>query len=576
MQKSKALVGALVLFISIALGAVPPAWADRNLRDLQVTVEIAPNGSAHFTEEWTVFEDGTGTEVFKRLGRLPRTMEIIDYKVSEDGTPYTFEPKWRPSATWEEKYQKYGIVKGFNKIELGWGRGKMGVHTYKMEYTVTNFIMNLKDAQVINWQFLNDHLSARPQRYQYVIKSPKFGPETVEEIHVYGNDPHRTYQNNQILLKNDHRLLEVEYLVLLAKLPAGTFDTKTNVNQTYLETLEISNTTDPDEDIFTKLLPWSWDILTALGAASVLIGIHIRSKFVSKRQTAESARRKETLLPNTFKETNIYPQVPKDTPEMIWQMALLADDHIHGTRMKKHLLTAYVLKWILEGRVKVAGSKTQAARGIIEGLQLDPAQLKQMDHAEGTLYKLLLDASDSEHILETYDLREFCQRHPKRWPNSTSGLADRGKVLLSTRSLSEEVPLGGSFKKAKIERLSQQGALHYQQALGFKNYLAQSTLINEREVAEVHLWKQYLIYGALFDLTKTVYQQLKKIMPEELSKYNLTEAVIHVSTTWAKYAETGTESAFSDVNSSGFGFGSDGGGGGGGGSAGGSSGGGFR
>ncbi|OKL47939.1 hypothetical protein BSR29_05515 [Boudabousia liubingyangii] len=574
MQKSKALLGALVLFLSTALGVVPAAWATRDLADLKVTVEIAPNGNAHFTEEWTVYEDGTGSEIFKRLGRLPKTMEIRDYKVSENGKPYTFEPNWKPKADWDKKYQKYGVVKGYSTIELGWGRGTRGMHTYTLEYTVTNFIMNLKDAQVINWQFLNDHLSALPQGYQYVIKSPKFGPKTVEDIRVYGNYAYHTYQNNQILLRSDRALLSSEYLVVLAKLPAGTFDTKTNVDQTYLETLEISNTTDPNKNDIPKPLLWGGGILLALGAAGAIIGLPLRSRYKSKKQRTETARRKENLLPDTFKDTNIYPQVPKDTPEMIWQMAVLAEDSFYSARMKKHLLTAYVLKWILEGRVKATKITSKWKYEGTTGIQLDHDQYQQLDRAEQKLYKLLLDASGPDNTLAPDELKEYCNKYPDLWPESQSGLAIRGQAQLASQHLSEKVPLGDSFQHSKIERLSPTGAKHYQQALGFKNYLKDFTLIDEREVTEVQLWKQYLIYGALFDLTETVYQQLKKVIPEELAKYSLNDRIIRITVSWAPAAESGTES--SNYNSSDSYSSGSGGGGGGGGSAGGSSGGGFR
>ena len=50
--------------------------------------------------------------------------------------------------------------------------------------------------------------------------------------------------------------------------------------------------------------------------------------------------------------------------------------------------------------------------------------------------------------------------------------------------------------------------------LGFKKFLEEFTLSNERHAYEVNLWKDYLIYATLFGCGEQVRKDMKQINPE--------------------------------------------------------------
>ncbi|OKL47937.1 hypothetical protein BSR29_05505 [Boudabousia liubingyangii] len=580
-KKLSVLLLSLVCFFAMSLGAVPQAWA-RSLEDLTITIEIDEDGNAHFTEKWLVSEDGTGTELYKRLGRLHKNMEITDFKVSADGIPYFEKEKWQPSDRWENKKGQYGIVHDGDATELCWGRGEVGVHTYTMEYTVTNFIVNLKDAQAINWQLLNSNLSAIPTNYQYTIKSPKFGPETVTEIQTFGTRTSNEYQNNEILISPNEPLDSSQYLVVLAKLPKGTFNTKTNLSQTWEETKDeankISDAPPPrsERSKFVNYLGWFIGFLAPfLAYYSIYYLARFARKKINFKSPAETNARRSKLQEQDLDLENY---ISKDLPDAdqgtMWRLAEFAGDTKLEFTIQKSFLSSYILKWIMEGHVKPGMEETHWLGRTSIPLHLDPMALSHLEESEIKLYELLLDASGDNYLLEDKELQEYCRRHPKEWESAQEGIRALGKQQLDNEYLSREVNYGIFSTSKKTNVLTYAGIKRYQQVIGFKHYLENFTIIDERELIEVGLWKNYLIYAAAFGMAEQVYDQLKRVIPELLVTHQISSTTVSTSRSWSHSAFNGYTSTSSRSG------GSSGGGGsfssGGGGSFGGSSGGGFR
>ncbi len=66
--------------------------------------------------------------------------------------------------------------------------------------------------------------------------------------------------------------------------------------------------------------------------------------------------------------------------------------------------------------------------------------------------------------------------------------------------------------------------------VGLKKYLDEFTLIAEREITEVSLWKEYMIYATLFGIADKVINQFKQVYPEkipEFETYNRNVIIAH-------------------------------------------------
>ena len=58
-----------------------------------------------------------------------------------------------------------------------------------------------------------------------------------------------------------------------------------------------------------------------------------------------------------------------------------------------------------------------------------------------------------------------------------------------------------------------EGQLEVQHLVGFRKFLEDFTLTGQRETIEVHLWQDYLVYGALLGIADKVAKQLQDIDP---------------------------------------------------------------
>ena len=69
-----------------------------------------------------------------------------------------------------------------------------------------------------------------------------------------------------------------------------------------------------------------------------------------------------------------------------------------------------------------------------------------------------------------------------------------------------------------LGRFSEKGKAGARSVVGFKKFLKDFTLINERASAEVGLWNDYLVFGALFGIADKVAKELGDIDPRRLAE----------------------------------------------------------
>ena len=62
-------------------------------------------------------------------------------------------------------------------------------------------------------------------------------------------------------------------------------------------------------------------------------------------------------------------------------------------------------------------------------------------------------------------------------------------------------------------KYTDEGKAQARNVVGFKNFLNDFTLSSQRETFEAQLWKEYLVYAALFGIADKVASQLKDIDP---------------------------------------------------------------
>ena len=137
---------ALLLAFAAALTGAAPAEANV-LSDWTLTVDLQADGSAQVTERRVLNVD-EGTEAFIALG------------------------DWDVDASREDKAQKSGMVLKDDGVELCWGLGADGSHTYEVHYTVHGMVRQMTDGQSMYWTFYNSDTNTPPEKALMRLSAP--------------------------------------------------------------------------------------------------------------------------------------------------------------------------------------------------------------------------------------------------------------------------------------------------------------------------------------------------------------------------------------------------------------------
>ena len=95
----------------------------------------------------------------------------------------------------------------------------------------------------------------------------------------------------------------------------------------------------------------------------------------------------------------------------------------------------------------------------------------------------------------------------------SSGASASAKASGRVEDITEKKFLFTSHKTV----LSETGKQKFLELLGFKKFLKEFTIINEREARDVGLWGDYLTYAALFGIADEVAEQFKELVPDFFS-----------------------------------------------------------
>src|SRR5699024_7788529 len=173
-----------------------------------------------------------GTENFMIKENIGKS-EIEDFTVSENEHVFDFVKKWDVDATREEKAFKNGIVKKKKDNELSWGIGEYGRHEYIVEYTVTNMIKQLKDAQILYWTFSNPGVNIPRAHISVEIEAAKQMNVKDESIWAFGYSGDVEFVNGNIVIETDQSLTKEEYVTILVEFDEDLFATKDKINKKF-------------------------------------------------------------------------------------------------------------------------------------------------------------------------------------------------------------------------------------------------------------------------------------------------------------------------------------------------------
>ena len=479
-----------------------------------INVRINKDGSADI-ESIMDFEPSKGTEYFVPINNLGKS-EIVNFKVSEikDGkeVPYESLESWNTKKTREEKAKKSGVVKTDKGYELCFGFGEYQRKTFILRYRVTNFIKLLKDSDMIYWQFVNKGLSAAPGEVKLTItKGEGSFDNTNSKIWAFGNKGTIEFSDGKIVFNSLTGLTSSNYVTVLVQLNKGDITSGETIDKdfSYYKDLAFKGSD------YTKKADKKSSNKIFYVAGGIIVAIVVLVKIFGKKKS------------NGYQKGDFKGEYYRDIPEKEWWKLsdILEDIGFDG---QESIIRAYFLKWIQE---KILIPVTEE-KGLI--FKKDTLALKIKsgfnndfeEKVERKLFAMFAGAAGADGILQENEFSDYLEDtdNQEEFESIEEDLEELSNEYASKNDLFEK-----SSKGKYSHTYSEKGKEFTAKLVKNYNYLKDFSLLSEREISEIKVWKNLLIYATLYDVADEVEKQLKKLSPEFLRNIDMDVESLHTA-----------------------------------------------
>lgn len=482
------------LMASVTLGA-------QEIRDLSIVATLHRDGSATIVQDWDVTVV-SGTEFYVPVSNL-RNMTVSDLRVSEDGRLFVSEGSgWDTGRSIERKAGRCGIVeKGSSGVELCWGIGSYGAHSWTVTYELSGLVQSLRDYDAFNHQFVNPGMSSAPRHAKVVIDND-FGAEWTDAVvreWAFGTEGTVDLVDGKVVVETSRRMASDESVIVMVRFDKGMFSPAVSrdipFEKMQSKAFRGSDYSDGDDGL--------WGVLVM---AFLIFGLPLLYGIYAAIERLRGNKYRKSMF-GVRKITGWWREAPLegDIPAAAYVLK-------HGPRFGttwggSNVIGAFFLRWLMDGTVTVRQAKPGGKRvDIVFGMKPEDTQLSGV---ERSLYEMAYKAS-GDGVLEKNEFRDWSKDNaelvmgwPKKTENEGFGRLVSGGLLRSSSTATAE------------------GQAELRKVFEFKNFLSDFTLSSERGATEVGLWKDYLVFAQLFGIADKVASQFKKLYPaefEELSK----------------------------------------------------------
>ena len=467
-----------VVLLLALLASATSLFASPKLHRLDIRVVLSRNGDARITETRQMTIDSEGTECYMGLSTSAGS-EVRDLSVSDEtGAVFENVGNWDVdrSRTW--KTGKCGIVYKNGGCELCWGLGDSGERTYITTYTYTNIVHAHSDYDAIRHVFIDEGVFPKPDEARLTIVAAKEFPDSVGELQsiAFNEDNCGIWGlrfGGEIAFTKDGTIESwntepfgrsgAMYIMVRFNKGLDYYNYDGGGSDPVMDTVGIIGF------LFTVL---GFFILPIVGGLWYFLYVWRARKKVNK----DLLWYRDIPLKGNLQAAN----------DMLNAYKYFGADY-------NNLLSACILKLINMGAISI--ESRLGARGkteqnfVIHDLPDTPDQPMLLRKVHN-IFKL---AAGSDTILEPKELKTFMRN------TKNEGITDSFISTLHTKT-------GIAAYKQRLDEV--------RQVFGLKKFLKEFTLLDERGVGEVKLWKDYMIYATLFGIADQVIADMKKINPE--------------------------------------------------------------
>jgi uncharacterized membrane protein YgcG len=453
------------------------------LKNLDIQVVLAHNGDARITETRTMDIDSEGTECYIVIGNLNGS-EVRDLEVSDEtGQSYTNLGSWDINQSRNWKAGKCGIVSKHNGYELCWGLGDSGKRTYVTSYTVTRLLKGYDDADGFNYMFVTQGMSPLPDHVKLTIIPEDSLRFTVENTGIWGfrYKGDINFMNYQIVAESSEPFDSRSAMIVMARINKGLFEPADIRSGSFEDLKELAF----EGSDYTSDEEWTTDDTLAL--LFLVVGFFIVPVLflIIYLIYIWRARRK------VMKDLNWYRDIPYDGNLQQTNNVLNAYKYF-GTDYN-NLLSACILKLINLGAITIEQHLDKKGKNV-QNFVIHPLKDEQdLPVLLKKVHAIFQQAAGKDTVLEPKELKAYMKSAYNQ--NITDSFISTLHTKTSISNLKDHLD-------------------EVRQVFGLKKYLKEFSLIDERHVGEVALWKDYMIYATLFGIADQVIRDMKKINPE--------------------------------------------------------------
>ncbi|MBR4808731.1 MAG: DUF2207 domain-containing protein [Bacteroidales bacterium] len=523
----------IACLLAAALISAAGVLSAQQIRSLDIGVYIDDQGDAYIKQVWDV-NVVSGTEWYIPIENLGG-MSIRGLTVEENGVAFIDEGrKWDSDRSRAAKAGRCGIIEKRDGVELCWGQGDYGDHVWTVGFVALGLVQALEDYDAFNFMFVNPDMIAGPQKV--TVTFSRLGDEQFSfdytRFWFFGTEGKSELTEDGTIVFEAENLLRSDSVIGMMRFDKGHFnpDLKKNMKFEKMQKKAFKGSSYKSGkkgflsgmsiDDILELLVGAAFVLAIFGIVILFIFFLIRDSILK-------------LFGTIWKKSVFGSVKPRGwAREAPFKGSIPVAAHLlkNGSRLvvlnsfkPENCIGAYFLKWIQDG----IATPIKAEDGHYD-LQF-PAEMPDFsDDAEKALFQKAFAAAGSNRILEKGEFDSWAKKHYRSLAGWPDVLVKEGKSRFS--AMENTVPEAANLLK-------------------FKNFLREFTVSGEREVPEVGLWGQYLVFAQVFGIADKVAAGFAKMYPNEFNDYSQrygmdAVAMRSVMSSWSTMARSAYRTAY--------------------------------
>lgn len=475
--------------------SVTTLFAQSKLHDLDIRVVLSMNGDARITETRQMTITSEGTECYIGLGNMsPSVIENLTVS-DETGRQYENIGKWKVDRSRSDKAGRCGIVEKNGGYELCWGLGDSGERTYVTSYTITGLVRGYSDADALRHVFLDKTVNPKPEHAKVTIESADaqlaFTPENCG-LWGFRFKGDMRFENGKMIAETTETMNSEAALYIMAKFLKGVLnptvqdadDTFEHKKQLAFEGSDYGDAIE-EQGFFSSVFDIIIAIVILICSGLGLLGLW----FLFKKWYAGFKRKEHEQWTQTV---DYFKSIPLGGN--LQQANDMLNAFNYGKEPDyKRVVSATVLQLINEGAFAVQPMMTETGemqnRFMVKDMPLD----KDLSPLAYKMHDIFEKAAGDNHVLDPKELESFMDDK-----NNRKLIRSFIDLLCTKRDV--------AYYKNKKDEMNE--------VYGFKRFLNDFTLMNERNLTETKLWRDYIVWATLFGNAENVTKDMKAINPE--------------------------------------------------------------